>query len=407
MKKSIILIICILLLTVSCNSSSKNNKVEKDITVACYYFPGYHTHLPGDLPYTKRYSPEWNEWELVKNAVPRFEGHYQPRVPLWGYQDERDPKVMEQKIEAAVDHGVNVFIFDWYTYESRPFLNRALDEGFLKAKNTNELKFALMWANHDWMDLFPCEIDQPYNVLYSALVTSESFDKIGDSLIEHYFTKSNYWLIDGKAYFSLYEIQKFIESFGSLKATRFEMEKLEQKAIKAGLKGIHWNLVSYGDPILPGGTAPTDTRKIVDELKINSVTSYVWMHHTGMPELVTDYDSVRNQYFKYWEDVKDLYGVPYYPNVSIGWDSSPRTNPEGKWRSDAGYPFAPTIGSDPDKFRVALEMTKQKLLADPDGANIFNINCWNEWTEGSYLEPDTVYGMRFLEALKAVFVNTK
>ena len=33
------------------------------------------------------------------------------------------------------------------------------------------------------------------------------------------------------------------------------------------------------------------------------------------------------------------------------------------------------------------------------------INSWNEWTEGSYLEPDTVHGMGYLEAVKRVFIK--
>lgn len=32
-----------------------------------------------------------------------------------------------------------------------------------------------------------------------------------------------------------------------------------------------------------------------------------------------------------------------------------------------------------------------------------DIHCWNEWTEGSYLEPDTVSGFRYLDAVKRVF----
>ena len=34
---------------------------------------------------------------------------------------------------------------------------------------------------------------------------------------------------------------------------------------------------------------------------------------------------------------------------------------------------------------------------------MIQIPCWNEWTEGSYLEPDTRYGYGFLQAVKNVF----
>ena len=46
-----------------------------------------------------------------------------------------------------------------------------------------------------------------------------------------------------------------------------------------------------------------------------------------------------------------------------------------------------------------------KALLDnvPPKDRILTINCWNEWTEGSYLEPDTRQGMAYLEAVARVF----
>ena len=54
----------------------------------------------------------------------------------------------------------------------------------------------------------------------------------------------------------------------------------------------------------------------------------------------------------------------------------------------------------PERFKEALKMTRERLAKRPAGQRIFNINCWNEWTEGSYLEPDTRNGMKYLEAVR-------
>lgn len=60
------------------------------------------------------------EWEIIKRGTPRFDGHYQPRQPYWGYEHDDDPRVMERWIDVATDHGVNVFVFDWYWFARRP-----------------------------------------------------------------------------------------------------------------------------------------------------------------------------------------------------------------------------------------------------------------------------------------------
>ncbi len=396
MKHQIVLLLIFCMFPAFLSAQKKDSK----ITVASYYFPNYHT---GDVRNEKVKGAGWSEWELVKTAQPKFAGHHQPNIPLWGFTDEKDPKVMAQKIQAASDYGVDCFIFDWYMYEDGPFLNRCIDEGFLKAKNTNKIKFALMWANHDWVEIHPYKRGTPQKLLYPGKVSAKRFDEIGDLLISQYFTKPNYWKIDGKPYFSVYDIQKFIEGFGSIEATKAAMDRLNKKAIAAGLKGIHWNMVAWGQPILPVEKIKANFADLMKLLGFDSATSYVWIHHATLPDRQTDYNKVFDQYLKHWDKAKSEYPIPYFPNVTMGWDSSPRCDPSSEW-GNYGYPFMNIIGNNsPENFRKALQITKDRLLADPNGPRVLTINCWNEWTEGSYLEPDTKNKFGYLEAVKSVF----
>jgi hypothetical protein len=105
---------------------------------------------------------------------------------------------------------------------------------------------------------------------------------------------------------------------------------------------------------------------------------------------------------EYWSKIVTEVPLPYYPNASMGWDSSPRTT-----QSDAflnvGYPFTTCLNNNsPDKFKEALRSIKARM--DSTGSpRILTINAWNEWTESSYLEPDTYYGMAYLEAIRDIF----
>jgi hypothetical protein len=370
-------------------------------TVASYYFPNYHT---GDPRNEVVHGKGWAEWELVKNAKPRFPGHVQPNVPAWGYTDEADPKDMAQKIDAAADHGVDAFIFDWYYYDDGPFLERGLDRGFLKAKNNRRLQFGLMWANHDWVDIHPKTLDAPSRLLYPGKIKPETWERLTDEVIHHYFKHPSYWKIAGRPYFSVYELYRLVDSFGSLDATRTALDRFRAKTKAAGFPDLHLNGVTWGVKILPGEKTVTNVAELAKRLALDSVTSYVWIHHVPLRQFPeTPYQFVMDEYFKYAEGVAGTFGVPYYPNVTMGWDSSPRARQEDPF-VNRGYPFmARMSGNTPEAFRTALERTREFLEKRPADQRILTINCWNEWTEGSYLEPDTRTGMKYLEAVKAVF----
>ncbi len=128
-QAAIFVISLIFMTFIRCSSIHDNSPGYE---IAAYYFPDYH---PGDKRNHIRHGPGWSEWELVKKARPRFPGHDQPKVPLWGYTDESDPVVIAKKIETAARYGIDAFIFDWYYYDDGPFLEKCLEQGYMKAGN--------------------------------------------------------------------------------------------------------------------------------------------------------------------------------------------------------------------------------------------------------------------------------
>jgi len=403
---------CMALTCISCNNppsqkaAGKEAALSDEITVACYYFPNYHP----DARNAARYGDGWTEWELVKQGRPRFEGHQQPKVPAWGYTDESNPEHMAQKIEAASSHGIDVFVFDWYYYNDGLFLERGLEEGFFGAKNNDLLKFGLMWANHDWVEIFPADSanlldeDGP-DLLYPGTITPETWNVMCDYIIETYFKHPSYWLIDGAPYFSIYDMNRFIENFGSLEDCKQGVSRFREKVKSAGFPDLHMNAVVWGQTILPSEEVipQAQVEGLLTEIGFTSTTSYVWIHHV-QPDFPTHpYTDAKEKYFDYAAQFTSSMGLPYYPNISMGWDSSPRTKQDEAWKHWR-YPYTGILSDNsPENFQQALEDMKAFLAKHPSCQNTFLINCWNEWTEGSYLEPDTINGMAYLEAIAQVY----
>ena len=172
--------------------------MKKRPIVAAYYFPNWHS----DPRIEALHGKGWTEWRVAEYATPRFPGHEQPRIPLWGYQDESRPEVMGQKIAAAKQYGVDAFIFDWYCFNDGPYRTRALDEGFLKAPNCGDVQFALMWCNHNPIYAHPGNYWKPAEKNWDGeTITPETFRTWCDFYIEHYFRQPNYLRVDGGLYY--------------------------------------------------------------------------------------------------------------------------------------------------------------------------------------------------------------
>lgn len=372
----------------------------REVEVAAYYFPNYHV----DARNVKWHGSGWTEWDLVKRAEPRFAGHAQPRVPLWGYEDESDPAAMGRKIDAAADHGLDAFIFDWYWYEDGPYLQRGLEDGFLRAGNGARMKFALMWANHDWVDIHPATRSRPFKQLLPGRISLKGFEAATEHVIRSYFSRENYWRIGGRPYFSIYELMTLMDGLGGLDETRRALDGFRERTAKAGLGELHFNAVVWGVKILPNERSIQNPVELLGRLGIDSVTSYVWIHHQPLKQFPqTPYTEIAAASAQDWTRFREQYPLPYYPNVTMGWDASPRTVQSDAFEN-LGYPWMAMLkGNTPAAFGDACRAARAFVMNGPAERRIVTINAWNEWTEGSYLEPDTEYGFGYLEALREAF----
>ena len=362
----------------------------KKYDVAAYIWPAY----TGTSKRTEIFWPEGiGEWQTVKAADAKFEGHTWPRKPLWGYVDEADPYVMEMEIEAAVDHGVNTFIYDWYWYDNRPFLEECLNNGFLKAKNNQKMKFYIMWANHDAVHVWDKRNAENEETIWMGRVTFEQFKIIAKRWIDQYFLLDNYYRIDGKPVISIYDLKNLIDGLGGIENTQKAFVFLNDEAKKHGLPGVHLQYIKWGDaPVnLSGvdGGEKTVSIKDIKDLGFESVTHYQFVHFADINK---NYEMLYNDVVAEWESVCSNMKLKYFPHVSIGWDNNPRYNS-----------FRPDIlkNNTPENFEKMLEYAKN--FADEHNVSLITINSWNEWTETSYLEPDDLYGYGYLNAVKKVF----
>lgn len=375
----------------ACNQTAEeSSQREWEYTVATFYWPAYHYEPRAEFLFPEREG----EWEIIRNSLPKEEGHQQPKVPLWGYQDGANPEDMNLKIETALEYGVNTFIFDWYWFEGEPFLESALNDGFLQA-NDGRMDFYLMWANHDATTYWDVDNPKIDSVIWNGGVDREQFNNVVDRVINNYFKNPSYLKIDGEPVFSIYELNTLINGLGGAEETKDALDYFTRKTIEAGFPGLHLQSILWGalpETIegVPGDTIESQT-EVLEYFGFKSLTNYCWAHLQN-PD--GDYETWGDASSDMWEDFHNDFSMTYYPNITISWDANPRFK-----YFKAGY----INNSTPEKFKRYLVKAKEHVDHYGIEPKIITINAWNEWSEGTYLEPDTIWEYQYLEAVKSVF----
>ena len=192
---------------------------------------------------------------------------------------------------------------------------------------------------------------------------------------------------------SIYDISNLIKGLGGIAKTADALHWLDLEAKKEGLGGVHIQFIRWSGIIENysgvDGKPIGNESVLVNTLGFHSVTNYQFVHMTNVNR---DYLDIIEDVKKLWEEIKEEYSVPYFPNVSVGWDNNPRFQK---------YTTPITTNNTPENFKKCLLAAKH--YCEENGLRLITVNSWNEWTETSYLEPDDLYGYGYLEAIQEVF----
>lgn len=356
---------------------------KNDIKAIAFYLPQYHPTPENDQWWGKGFT----EWTNVGKAKPLFRGHDQPKVPAdLGYYDLRLPEVRIAQAELAKEYGIDGFCYYHYWFgEGKQMLERPFNE--VLSSGEPDFPFMLCWANESWHSKF-----WSYNGVYSKKVLVEQ--KYGDEMEyeRHFFSllgafkDPRYIQIDGKPVFMIYKPLEFpdVENF---------IKKWQSLAIENGLKGIFF-IGQYGNP--KGCKAEMENKgfdafnslrlfdlfykkglvnKLKKKLRSLIHRPHILKYETVMKHLVSE------------EDMED----DVFPTIVPNWDHTPRSKSAGNLLKDAT----------PELFEKHLENVFS-LLKRKKGEPVCFIKSWNEWGEGNYMEPDSKFGLRYLEVFKEV-----
>lgn len=296
--------------------------------------------------------------------------------PLLGYYDERSPKTADWQIAWARQHGISWFAVDWYWNQGEEFLNEALDEGLMNSRFINDIEFCIHWCNQDPA----CTTFRAYD--YS----SQTLRELAATLCDRYFSRKNYLKVGGEPVFMIFQPISLINDNGGLDQAKAALEAMEQEVCSRGFKGIYFVAVN-NSPVVPDYASAG----------FDCVAPYSFLYANLLPEKTDrvefDYKRIVQRYVDYLEfNQKQVHAqeLDYIPTAWSGWDDLPRYGEHRRAQSVV------TVGNTPAAFRSMAQ-------ALPDYAEKENplalIEAWNEWGEGTVIEPGKRYGFDYLSAL--------
>jgi lipopolysaccharide biosynthesis protein len=352
------------------------DKHKGDVVLAAYYLTQYHPNKENDEWWGKGIT----EWNNVSRAVPQFAGHYQPRKPgELGYYDLRIKENMERQIELAKNYGISAFCFYYYWFDGHRLLELPLNN-FLNNREL-DMPFFYCWANENWTKRFT---GTNSGTLIEITQDEKNYIQFIESILND-MEDERYYTIHGKPVLSVYRPSLIPNPEKVLSEWKRKAQSLIGKdlyIIAIQERDTRHNWISVGFDA-ESEFHPKQIQHYCKE--ISTAVKPIRKDFSGN---IYDYeDMVKTK--KYI--LKDNIGKKVYPAVMPMWDNTARRN------------FRGTIyhNSSPQLYKLWLADVLKRIQTNKYlDTKLAFINAWNEWGEGTYLEPDSFYGYAYLDATR-------
>lgn len=350
----------------------RNNANDRRYPQAfAFYLPQFHPIAENNWAHGHGFT----EWHNVVKTMPLFRGHYQPRIPgELGFYDLRSVDVLREQLSLARQYGVSGFCFYYYYFQGKKLLYQPLQHYIA---SDLDAPFFLLWANENW--------SKRWDGGDREVIIEQQHSKVDDlAFIRELlplFKDDRYVKIAGKPLLLIYKPHLFPDVLSTTEIWREDVEQY-------GFPGLYLVMADdwFSDQFHPRQYGFDASYEIPSNLVPEQVLSTELEAldlHEGFEGRIVDYPK-----FARFHLGRSFPEYKRFRTVMLPWDNTARY----------GLRAIVHINGQGDAYKVWL---MQALLDTyrrytPDERMVF-LHSWNEWCEGTYLEPDSKFGRMFLE----------
>lgn len=351
--------------------------------VIAFYLPQYHCIPEND----KWWGEGFTEWQNTSKAKPLFKGQYQPKEPLNdNYYNLLDRSSREWQANLAKQYGVYGFCYYHYWFNGKLLLEKPLEE-VLKL-NEPDFPFCMCWANEPWTRAW--DGGEKKVIMPQHYGGKKEWKEHFDYLLP-FFLDKRYIRIKNKPVFIFYRSSS-ISNFDEM------LKYWNELSVKNGLDGIYFieELNSFqgvsssnlSDALLQ--FEPMYTLRFDVDLNIRIVRKLKNILRKICHNSTTLMDTYSYKYV--WNKIvnrdSNSFSKKTFHGAFVDWDNTARKK----------YNATVFKGATPKKFGNYLNIQLQK--SENENKEFVFINAWNEWAEGTYLEPDKLNNYDYLTEIR-------